>query len=30
MSLADVDPAVANIIAFNMADSIDELDRMLF
>jgi len=25
MSLADVDPAVANIIAFNMADSIDEL-----
>jgi N4-gp56 family major capsid protein len=24
-SLADVDPAVANIIAFNMADSIDEL-----
>ena len=25
MSLADVDPAVANIIAYNMADSIDEL-----
>ena len=25
MSLADVDPAVANIIAFNMADSIDDL-----
>ena len=25
MSLADVDPAVANILAFNMADSIDEL-----
>jgi N4-gp56 family major capsid protein len=25
LSLADVDPAVANIIAFNMADSIDEL-----
>lgn len=25
MSLADVDPAVANIIAFNMADSIDEV-----
>jgi N4-gp56 family major capsid protein len=25
MSLADVDPAVANIIAFNMADSIDSL-----
>jgi N4-gp56 family major capsid protein len=25
MSLADVDPAVANIIAFNMADSVDEL-----
>lgn len=25
MSLADVDPAVANIIAFNMADSIDGL-----
>jgi N4-gp56 family major capsid protein len=24
-SLADVDPAIANIIAFNMADSIDEL-----
>jgi N4-gp56 family major capsid protein len=24
-SLADVDPAVANIIAFNMADSVDEL-----
>jgi N4-gp56 family major capsid protein len=25
LSLADVDPAVANIIAFNMADSIDDL-----
>jgi len=25
MSLADVDPAVANILAFNMADSIDDL-----
>ena len=25
LSLADVDPAVANILAFNMADSIDEL-----
>jgi N4-gp56 family major capsid protein len=25
MSLADVDPAVANIIAFNMADSIDDV-----
>jgi len=25
MSLADVDPAVANIIAYNMADSIDDL-----
>ena len=25
MSLADVDPAVANLIAFNMADSIDDL-----
>jgi len=25
MSLADVDPAIANIVAFNMADSIDEL-----
>ena len=25
LSLADVDPAVANIIAFNMADSIDEV-----
>jgi N4-gp56 family major capsid protein len=25
LSLADVDPAIANIIAFNMADSIDEL-----
>jgi N4-gp56 family major capsid protein len=25
MSLADVDPAIANIIAFNMADSIDEV-----
>jgi len=25
LSLADVDPAVANLIAFNMADSIDEL-----
>ena len=25
MSLADVDPAVANIIAFNMADSIDDI-----
>lgn len=25
LSLADVDPAVANIIAYNMADSIDEL-----
>jgi N4-gp56 family major capsid protein len=24
-SLADVDPAIANIVAFNMADSIDEL-----
>lgn len=24
-SLADVDPAIANIIAFNMADSVDEL-----
>jgi len=25
MSLADVDPAIANIVAFNMADSIDEI-----
>ena len=25
MSLAEVDPAIANIVAFNMADSIDEL-----
>ena len=25
LSLADVDPAIANIVAFNMADSIDEL-----
>lgn len=25
LSLADVDPAIANIIAFNMADSIDEV-----
>ena len=25
LSLADVDPAVANILAFNMADSIDEI-----
>lgn len=25
LSLADVDPAVANILAFNMADSLDEL-----
>jgi N4-gp56 family major capsid protein len=25
MSLADVDPAIANIVAYNMADSIDEI-----
>jgi N4-gp56 family major capsid protein len=25
MSLAEVDPAIANIVAFNMADSIDEI-----
>jgi N4-gp56 family major capsid protein len=25
LSLADVDPAIANIVAFNMADSIDEI-----
>ena len=28
-SLADVDPAIANIIAFNLADSMDELIHLL-